>query len=70
MATEFAIVKIRGSRIDQLIAEGNTRAIAAKEVTSKSGRLSISLSAWNNRNLIRSWVAGTADGGKNIAPCF
>lgn len=35
VATEFAIVKIRGSRIDQLIAEGNRRAIVAKEVTSK-----------------------------------
>lgn len=34
VATEFAIVKIRSSRIDQLIAEGNKGALAAKEVTS------------------------------------
>ncbi|GAA3346455.1 UPF0053 protein YrkA [Lysinibacillus fusiformis] len=34
MATEFAIVKVRSSRLDQLIAEGNTKAIAAKQVVS------------------------------------
>lgn len=33
VASEFAIVKIRSSRLDQLIAEGNTKAIAAKKVT-------------------------------------
>lgn len=32
MATEFAIVKVRSSRLDQLIAEGNKRAISAKYV--------------------------------------
>ncbi|MFE4522256.1 hemolysin family protein [Cytobacillus firmus] len=32
VATEFAIVKVRVSRIDQLVAEGNKRAIAAKRV--------------------------------------
>lgn len=32
VATEFAIVKVRPSRIEQLIAEGNKSAIAAKEV--------------------------------------
>ncbi len=32
MATEFAIVKVRSSRLDQLIAEGNKRAISAKHV--------------------------------------
>ena len=32
VATEFAIVKVRTSRIDQLIAEGNKRALAAKKV--------------------------------------
>lgn len=32
VATEFAIVKVRVSRIDQLIAEGNKSAIAAKKV--------------------------------------
>ncbi|WP_226669466.1 hemolysin family protein [Metabacillus litoralis] len=34
VASEFAIVKLRSSRIDQLIAEGNTAALAAKKVTS------------------------------------
>lgn len=34
VASEFAIVKIRSSRIDQLIEEGNSKAIAAKRVTS------------------------------------
>lgn len=34
MATEFAIVKVRQSRIDQLIAEGNDQAMIAKLVTS------------------------------------
>jgi CBS domain containing-hemolysin-like protein len=34
VASEFAIVKIRSSRIDQLIEEGNSSAIAAKRVTS------------------------------------
>lgn len=34
VATEFAIVKVRGSRIDQLIAEGKKGADAAKHVTS------------------------------------
>ncbi|KOP70511.1 hypothetical protein AMS59_19990 [Lysinibacillus sp. FJAT-14745] len=32
VATEFAIVKVRSSRLDQLIAEGNRRAISAKYV--------------------------------------
>ncbi|WP_068983556.1 MULTISPECIES: hemolysin family protein [Lysinibacillus] len=32
VATEFAIVKVRSSRLDQLIAEGNKRAISAKHV--------------------------------------
>ena len=34
VASEFAIVKVRSSRIDQLISEGNKRAIAAKKVIS------------------------------------
>lgn len=34
VASEFAIVKIRSSRIDQLIEEGNSNAIAAKKVIS------------------------------------
>lgn len=33
VATEFAIVKVRSSRIDQLIAEGKKGAIAAEKVT-------------------------------------
>jgi len=33
VAAEFAIVKVRSSRIDQLIGEGNRSAIAAKKVT-------------------------------------
>ncbi|MBM7703112.1 hemolysin family protein [Metabacillus iocasae] len=33
VASEFAIVKIRSSRIDQLLAEGSARAKAAKKVT-------------------------------------
>ncbi len=35
VASEFAIIRVRSSRIDQLIEEGNRRAIAAKQVTSK-----------------------------------
>jgi len=34
VAAEFAVVKIRKSRIDQLIEEGNKKAIVAKKVTS------------------------------------
>ncbi|WP_230203625.1 hemolysin family protein [Bacillus massiliigorillae] len=34
VASEFAIVKVRSTRIDQLLAEGNTKAIAAKKVIS------------------------------------
>lgn len=34
VASEFAIVKVRTTRIDQLIAEGNTKAINAKKVVS------------------------------------
>ena len=34
VASEFAIVKARASRIDQLIAEGNKQAVAAKRLTS------------------------------------
>lgn len=34
MATEFAIVKVRASRIDQLIAEGKKGAVSAKKVVS------------------------------------
>jgi len=32
VATEFAIVKVRSSRLDQLIAEGNKKAVSAKYV--------------------------------------
>ena len=35
VATEFAIVKVRQSRIDQLIAEGNKSALSAKQVTAR-----------------------------------
>ncbi|MBN8192632.1 HlyC/CorC family transporter [Bacillus sp. NTK074B] len=34
VASEFAIVKVRSSRIDQLVAEGNQTAVAAKKVIS------------------------------------
>jgi CBS domain containing-hemolysin-like protein len=34
VATEFAIVKVRTTRIDQLIAEGNKKAVKAKKVIS------------------------------------
>ena len=34
VASEFAIVKIRSTRIDQLVAEGNLRAVNAKKVIS------------------------------------
>lgn len=34
VASEFAIVKVRKTRIDQLVAEGNKRAISAKKVIS------------------------------------
>lgn len=34
VATEFAIVKLRQSRVDQLVAEGKKNALAAKNVTS------------------------------------
>ncbi|WP_419959602.1 hemolysin family protein [Psychrobacillus sp. BM2] len=34
VASEFAIVKVRSTRIDQLVAEGNTRAINAKKLVS------------------------------------
>lgn len=34
VASEFAIVKVRSTRIDQLIAEGNQKALKAKKVTS------------------------------------
>lgn len=34
VATEFAIVKVRSTRIDQLVAEGRKNALAAKRVTS------------------------------------
>lgn len=34
VASEFAIVKVRSTRIDQLVAEGNRKAMAAKRVVS------------------------------------
>ncbi|MCM3116387.1 hemolysin family protein [Neobacillus sp. MER 74] len=34
VAYEFAIVKIRGTRIDQLVSEGNKNAVAAKKIVS------------------------------------
>ncbi|MEX3624868.1 hemolysin family protein [Viridibacillus arvi] len=34
VASEFAVIKVRMSRIDQLIEEGNKRAVAAKKVVS------------------------------------
>lgn len=35
VASEFAIVKVRSSRINQLVAEGSKKAIMAKKVTSR-----------------------------------
>ncbi len=41
VASEFAIVKVRSSRIDQLVAEGNQTAVAAKKIiTNLDGYLS------------------------------
>lgn len=41
VVTEFAIIRVRGSRIDQLILEGNKRAVKAKQViTNLDGSLS------------------------------
>ncbi|MET1168105.1 CNNM domain-containing protein, partial [Bacillus velezensis] len=34
VASEFAVVKIRTSRVDQLVAEGNKKAVLAKKVVS------------------------------------
>ncbi|EOR25142.1 hypothetical protein A499_06050 [Niallia nealsonii AAU1] len=34
VASEFAIIRVRSSRIDQLIEEGNKNALSAKKVTS------------------------------------
>ena len=34
VATEFAVIRVRSTRIDQLIAEGNKNAVAAKKVVS------------------------------------
>lgn len=34
VATEFAVIRVRSTRIDQLIAEGNKNAVAAKKVIS------------------------------------
>jgi len=34
VASEFAIVKVRSTRIDQLVAEGNSKAVSAKKVIS------------------------------------
>lgn len=34
VAVEFAIVRVRGSRVDQLIAEGRKNALAVKQITS------------------------------------
>ena len=34
VGSEFAVVKIRMSRLDQLIAEGNKKAVMAKKVAS------------------------------------
>lgn len=34
MATEFAVIRVRSTRIDQLIAEGNKNAVAAKKIVS------------------------------------
>ena len=42
VGSEFAVVKIRMSRLDQLIAEGNKKAVRAKEV---AGNLDYYLSA-------------------------
>ncbi|MGG5832669.1 CNNM domain-containing protein, partial [Bacillus pumilus] len=33
VASEFAIIRLRSSRIDELIAEGNKTAVAVKHVT-------------------------------------
>jgi CBS domain containing-hemolysin-like protein len=33
VASEFAIIRVRGSRIDQLVEEGNPKAMAARKVT-------------------------------------
>lgn len=37
VASEFAIVKVRSTQIDQLVMEGNRNAIAAKRVVTNLG---------------------------------
>ena len=49
VASEFAIVKVRTTRIDQLVAEGNRKAITAKKVL-QSRRILICLPIRDNNN--------------------
>lgn len=41
VASEFAIVKVRSSRIDQLVSEGNPKAKAAQKIISNLDGLSL-----------------------------
>ena len=50
VASEFAIVKVRTTRIDQLLAEGNKKAINAKKVVSNLDEyLSACQGGWENQ---------------------
>ena len=57
VASEFAIVKVRSSRINQLVAEGSKKAIMAKKVTSRLDEfLSASRSVFQGTSLV--WGGG------------
>lgn len=61
VASEFSLVRVRTSRIDQLIAEGNKKAASAKKSNLQPGQLSVDNTAGHHRDFSCSWVAGRAD---------
>lgn len=57
VASEFAIVRVRGTRIDQLVSEGNKKAQAAKKVISNlDGFLSATQVGITITSLILGWL--------------
>lgn len=60
VASEFSLVRVRTSRIDQLIAEGNKKPLPPKS-NLQPGQLSVDNTAGHHRDFSCSWVAGRAD---------
>ena len=68
VATEFAIIRIRPSRVDQMVVEEAEECPGCTKGDKQSGRLSLCLSIRHYNYCTRARMAWRADCGKAAAP--